>query len=133
MIGAAESLSSPATTGKFLSPRPNLAERIAQRQRELRGQLQPTHWPLPAAESKECYALTVAGARLVFTEPRLLVDYVRRNRDLTAVCLDGCAWRTFASFWQNIRKGYAPMEAFERADLTGLGSRRSHEIAARAV
>ena len=104
---------------------PSLAARLAARDNERTAPVVPQAWNLPAAAHEQCYALTVAGERLEFNDTRALVEHVRKNRDVAAVCLDGCAWRTFASFWQNVRMGMAPGDAFERADLTGLGSRRS--------
>lgn len=103
--------------------RPTLPERVAARDQSRRGGPPALAGALPPATANECYALTTAGQRLTFADARALVDHVRRNRDIAAVCLDGCAWRTFASFWSFVRMGVPPHEAFERADLTGLGSR----------
>ncbi len=103
--------------------RPTLPERVAAREQARRGAPPSLAGTLPPAAAEECYALTSAGQRLVFADARALLDHVRRNRDIAAVCLDGCAWRTFASFWSFVRMGVPPHDAFERADLTGLGSR----------
>ncbi|MBM4342716.1 MAG: hypothetical protein FJ100_05005 [Deltaproteobacteria bacterium] len=103
--------------------RPTLPERVAAREQVRRGGPPALAGTLPPACGGECYALTATGQRLTFADARALVDHVRRNRDISAVCLDGCAWRTFASFWSFVRMGVPAQDAFERADLTGLGSR----------
>lgn len=100
--------------------RPSVAERVAASANS-RHKL-PAAKGLPAPSLGEYYVLTATGDRLAFATTRSLLDHVRRNRDTVAVCLDGCAWRTFASFWRQIRIGCGPKEAFERAELAGFGA-----------
>ncbi len=123
--------SEPVSPTANLRAGPSLAARVAARNSDRAAPMVPQAWNLPAAAQEQCYALTNGGERLEFSDVRALLEHVRKNRDITAVCLDGCAWRTFASFWQNVRMGMSATDAFERADLTGLGSRHNAGLSRR--
>ncbi|MSQ83679.1 MAG: hypothetical protein EXR77_12475 [Myxococcales bacterium] len=104
--------------------RPTLAQRVAARDSIRTSLGVELELQLPVSTADECYVLTTQGQRIAFANARALLNHVRKHRDVTAVCLDCCAWRTFASFWYQIRLGCSAAEAFERADFAGLGGRR---------
>lgn len=72
---------------------------------------------LPAAKRAPCHAMTADGERHAFVTPEQLVRWAARKQDVTAVCLDSCAWRDYEQFAMLLRRGLQPQEAFERTEL----------------
>jgi len=104
--------------------KPTVAQRIAARRAEsARLHAGAVTAALPPPHRGACCALSECGERLEFADSRALIDALRRRRGIASVCLDGCAWRTFGSFWRHIRLGRTPHAAFECADIAGLGPR----------
>jgi hypothetical protein len=77
---------------------------------------------LPRAKDGPCYVQTRDSRRLTFSSQDELLRWCRRTPDVTAICLDGCAWRTWETVLFFLQRGLELREAFEQADLAGWQS-----------
>lgn len=74
---------------------------------------------LPRAKDGPCYLQTRDGRRMTFSSQEELLRWCRRTPDVVAICLDGCAWRTWETVLYLLQRGLELRDAFEQADLAG--------------
>lgn len=77
---------------------------------------------LPRAKDGPCYVQTRDGRRFTFASPDEMLKWARRTPDVTFICLDGCAWRTWDTFLWFLQRGHDLRSAFDHADLAGWSS-----------
>lgn len=70
---------------------------------------------LPPARRTSCYGMTSDGTRHVFPTVNALLRWSTRTPGVSALCLDNCVWRSYASFRRNLNQGMSVDMAFDAA------------------